>query len=645
MATLLQTWGTNNLNPSNYRGNASGSISVYLESQSTVNNTSYIRIDHYLKPSILLVGHGDYMNCSATSSYRTNYGTYASKTKNLTDYMSGDPTSFFMGSSYHTVSHAADGTCTLYVDGSIALRLILRNEVHALVFDISGTKTSSFSKALPTIPRYAVITAFNTSDVTMTSFKFNVSADRTIDSIQHSFNGGGWTDSGNQIISGLSPGTQYSIRCRVKSTASQLWTESGILYPTTTNYAVLASVPNNIIIGTAVSLTYNNPSGAATTVALYKADFSTVLASYRECTGGSYTFNFTEEELNNIYETIPATDNIVLRFFISTNYGENTYLSYVDRTFVLTNANPTFTNFTYQDINTTTTALTGNNQTIIKGYSSLRGIITTANKMVAIKGATPSRYELAVSGSTTKSGNYSASATVNLDIGVVSSNVFTVNAIDSRGNAKPVIKNATTYREYFNVKKGLAADNTVARTGSVSKTTTLKLKGEFWNSSFGSVANTFVEQKYRYKETDSSTWSEYKNITLTKSGNVFTYNASIQGNEGALGFSIDKSYNIQVLITDKLSSITYDLILATGQPNIAIHKDGVAFKGLYDTSVGGALQVNGPAYFNTKLFATLPKLDFQNSPFSFNVVVLLTLPVLATVLSAANPFFTLKYSL
>ena len=98
------------------------------------------------------------------------------------------------------------------------------------------------------------------------------------------------------------------------------------------------------------------------------------------------------------------------------------------------------------------------------------------------------------------------------------------------------------------------------------------------------MANTFVEQKYRYKETDSSTWSEYKNITLTKSGNVFTYNASIQGNEGALGFSIDKSYNIQVLITDKLSSITYDLILATGQPNIAIHKDGVAFKGLYDTS-------------------------------------------------------------
>ena len=195
---------------------------------------------------------------------------------------------------------------------------------------------------------------------------------------------------------------------------------------------------------------------------LYIGRFFYCFASYRECTGGSYTFNFTEEELNNIYETIPTTDNIVIKVFISTNYAENTnYLSYVDRDFCFNKCQiPTFTNFTYQDINTTTTALTGNNQTIIKGYSSLRGIITTANKMVAIKGATPSRYELAVSGSTTKSGNYSASATVNLDIGVVSSNVFTVNAIDSRGNAKPVIKNATTYREYFNVKKGLA-DNTL----------------------------------------------------------------------------------------------------------------------------------------------------------------------------------------
>ena len=219
-------------------------LTVLEESYSIPNNTSTVRW------TLESLGGGtasmSVYNCRAyvNGVLVVDYGALFGWDKNVFPARTGSTTGTL------NITHNADGTYP-----AVSFNL------HGKIYN-NGDEDLWGSINLTTIPRYAVITAFNTSDVTMSSFKFNVSADRAIDSIQHSFNGGGWTDSGNQIISGLSPGTQYSIRCRVKSTASQLWTESGILYPTIIDIARITGADNINDTGSPY-MTFTNPSGAA----------------------------------------------------------------------------------------------------------------------------------------------------------------------------------------------------------------------------------------------------------------------------------------------------------------------------------------------------------------------------------------------
>ena len=73
----------------------------------------------------------------------------------------------------------------------------------------------------------------------------------------------------------------------------------------------------------------------------------------------------------------------------------------------------------------------------------------------------------------------------------------------------------------------------------------------------------------------------------------------IAGDLGANGFDQQYSYNIRLIVTDEITSITYDgIILGTGKPNLAIHRDGVAINQPYDENLGGSLQVNGGKVLN-----------------------------------------------
>lgn len=600
--------------PNNHYSDWRFRADIYLESQSTTTNTSEVKIYFYIERkdrtnyNTTMTGwnapQASYGNISIngnwyqiSKSVTLNVGINATAWTTYSD-------SELIGSVTRTISHNANGT------GSFTTQCYGR-----LWVGQEALYTSNGSYTLPTIPRYATINSFTFEKASgvegLSRLTCGWSVSNTCDAVEYSLSGGGWTSSGTSgtsgsfNINGLTPNTQYSLKIRVKRTDSQLWTESGTIYQTTLDYARVTGADSINDEGSPY-MTFTNISGAvidayieygfvngSATAALQRANIPNT---------GSYLFTLTSGEKSAIYSKMTTSNSQTIRYTLVTVVGGvNTYWSFVDRTFTIINANPTFTTFTYADINPITLALTGNNnQIIVKGYSSLRGIVTSANKMVAIKGATAKEYQLAVTGSTPVKANYSSSSTVNLDIGVVSNNVFITNAIDSRNNATEVTVNASTYKEYFNVTKGAIADNTITRTGSVSKETTLKLKGTFWNESFGSVTNDFVNAKYRYKDTDDANYSAYTDITLTKNGNEFSYNSTIAGDDGASGFLIENSYNVQVLISDKLSSVTYDFILGTGTPNMSIHKDGVAFKGLYDTNLGGALQVNGTVYINSK---------------------------------------------
>lgn len=307
------------------------------------------------------------------------------------------------------------------------------------------------------------------------------------------------------------------------------------------------------------------------------------------------TFTLSNETIEYLYTYTTNSNTVRLGAVIetwdgNTKLGESTELINVC---AISNANPIFTNFTFEDTNSTTTALTGNNKKIIQGYSNVKATIPTEFIAEAQKGATMVKYSFTCSDDQ-KDIIYSASESTNNTINNVKSGVFNVYAIDSRNNSTLVTKNANQTISYTPITKGTA---TTTRQNGVLEQTTLSLNGTVDLVNFGQVTNSIQEAKFRYKITDSSTWSNYRNITLTVDNNGnYSYNGLIQGDTNN-GFDTGHSYNIEIVVSDNLSTVTFTANLGSGIPNIALHKNGVGIMGKYDTSVGGLLQVAGKSIY------------------------------------------------
>ena len=302
-------------------------------------------------------------------------------------------------------------------------------------------------------------------------------------------------------------------------------------------------------------------------------------------------FTLSNNSITYIYNYTQSMNSVRLGAVIETWDGNNKLGESVEliNTCVISNANPIFTNFTFEDTNTVTLALTGDNQNIIQGYSNVKATIPVEFIAEAQKGASMVKYSFTCSDDQ-RDITYSDSESTNNTIENVKSGVFNVYAIDSRNNSTLVTKNANQTISYTPITKGTA---TTTRQNGVLEQTTLSLNGTVDLVNFGQVTNSIQEAKFRYKITDSSTWSNYRNITLTVDNNGnYSYNGLIQGDTNN-GFDTGHSYNIEIVVSDNLSTVTFTANLGSGIPNIALHKNGVGIMGKYDTSVGGLLQVGG----------------------------------------------------
>lgn len=95
-----------------------------------------------------------------------------------------------------------------------------------------------------------------------------------------------------------------------------------------------------------------------------------------DCPSGTRRLT-TSKTTNTSYTWSAAQILSMLQYFKTSNsssikvgvitYGNSEYYSEKVGTLNVVNSNPIFSNFTYQDTNNATTALTGNNQIIIKG--------------------------------------------------------------------------------------------------------------------------------------------------------------------------------------------------------------------------------------------------------------------------------------
>ena len=218
---------------------------------------------------------------------------------------------------------------------------------------------------------------------------------------------------------------------------------------------------------------------------------------------------------------------------------------------------------TVSDSNTTTTALTGNSSKFIKYYSNA----SVATGAKARNSATLKSYKITCGSKSLTS----ASGTIN----AVESGSFTFSATDSRGYTTTQTINKTLI-DYIKLTCSMEAG--APTTAGVA---TLKISGNYFNGSFGKVANTLTVQ-YRYKAQGGS-YGAWTTVSATKSNNTYNATATISG------LDYKTTYVFQARAVDKLATINTDEQARRTTPIFDWSKD--------DFNVNGTLKVN-----NTNIF-------------------------------------------
>lgn len=259
---------------------------------------------------------------------------------------------------------------------------------------------------------------------------------------------------------------------------------------------------------------------------------------------GSYTWELTSEEREQLRARCTG-NSATIRYGIYSNIGGSLYASYINKTFTIVNGNPVFENFTYQDTNTAITNITGNNQVLVKGLSTLQATISTSNKMTAIKGTTEKNY-IATIDTINQSQNYDDENDIVFNLGTINvsgTQKLNIRAYDNRNNSTLVSKDIRIY-DYAKP----VINFTAKRLNNFEAQTTLKINGSFSSLNIDNVEkNTIQSVQYRYKESNSETWGNWTNVLFAINNNEFNCSNVI------IALDNTKEFDVEVKVTDNLS--------------------------------------------------------------------------------------------
>lgn len=409
---------------------------------------------------------------------------------------------------------------------------------------------------------------------TETSIVMNWSADSTIDYIWYSKdNGTNWTGvdvtdgtSGSYTISGLSANTSYNVKTRIRRKATQTTYDCSTINVNTYDFPHLTSL-SNFIIGDNIICTLYNPLNRTVSLKFYGNDNSLICTATRN-TNGETSIGNNENEIASQYKSIPNSKEGL--FYCNVIYDTVTKKSNTAKYSINeANCKPTFNNFTYADVDTTITSLTGNNQLLVNNNSNCQFTISTTDKATAKNSASIVKYKCEW-GSKSTEVNYSSTTNVTARVDDSTGNTLKVTAIDSRGLSASVTKTITNIA-YVNA---VVNEVTPERKNGIDVETYLKLKLTLWNGNWKNGSDTAYNNQLKYvgyRVYDGSSWTSYFDITSTVKTNMSSYTSgnslminvpiskkmTIHANGTSGGFEIGKEYKIQVLIKDGTSTATF----------------------------------------------------------------------------------------
>lgn len=257
-------------------------------------------------------------------------------------------------------------------------------------------------------------------------------------------------------------------------------------------------------------------------------------------------FTLDNSAKNAIYAAITTAKTVTLNFRLET-YDGSTLLGTstpINKTINIDNSAPTIGSVTYKDSNSSTAAITTNNQYIIRNKSTLE---VTVSSLAAKNKATLSSITVAGGGvSQTRSLSGTSDLSEVFTLGTVnqSSNfTLTVTLTDSRGFTATMSVNILVYDYNLPtaVISALRVDNYYTTTNVTVNATYSSIGGHNTLSITG-----------QYKKTSESSYSAAETIT----------------NNVTKAFSLDNNYewNLKVTVADRLGSTVYNLVIGRGLP-------------------------------------------------------------------------------
>lgn len=275
------------------------------------------------------------------------------------------------------VYHNADGTKSISISFSFNGKL----SNYYPNGSISQTIT------LPTIPRYANITNFTVSKIDETSVRYGWTVDATCDWAQYSTdNGATWYNlPTTNIVSGLSAGTTYNFKLKLRRQDSQLWTESNTVQQSTYAYPYCISAPD-FTIGDNVTFTFYNPLNRTIQIQMWSYTSQQFVSDLITTSGTSYT-GFSDIA-DRLYASIPNSRNSQYSFDV--HYGTNKSIKTGGYYSIKGDETPTFEDFDYEDTNSNILNLTSSNQILVDNYSTCKFSIPT--RAIGKNGATIDSY-------------------------------------------------------------------------------------------------------------------------------------------------------------------------------------------------------------------------------------------------------------
>lgn len=450
------------------------------------------------------------------------------------------------------------------------------------------------------LPRYANFTAWSCNWTAINKMSMHWNADASCDAYQYSLNGGGWTNCSypDFEIGGLSPGTQYNIRMRIKRQDSQLWTTSGYLYPTTQSLPT-TNTPSNFNLG-------SNPTPSISSMSnlsywyVHTYDGNTLLNESGAIYSTSKTIDLTNSTLINQMLARHPNDNswnITFKYYCVSN-GVTYTLTQRTCTCTIPSGQytPTFNenNVSYEVTDQQTLDLTGSNKKVIKGISDILVTVTPASP----NGSATMKSYNATSGNSTGSTTNIDTPTISLTN--VNANAVTVQAVDSRNRTTNANKAFSTFIDYF---APIITSASINRIEGVGTNLVVNITGNYCDWSGLSTTNIMEQVSIQYKLKSASTYTTISgiNLNIVNNNGAFTITGNITGNH----FSAAEEYDVLLTFKDKINNLPFYQSIPTGEALLWRDKlnkrIGIKRKPNYDFDVDGNANVDTLYINGTKM--------------------------------------------